>query len=122
MENALILTTEPFVGFRPEDLRTWLKSHCEDADLAAALAEVHNHTGCLGHELDESNDKWLTYTFEEWWALEKDLYEMVTASMRQANLCGKANYDLEQKGLHYLVKPFMEKNGYQDGSGWWIKE
>ena len=121
MENTLILITEPFVGFMPEDMRTWLKCHCDDAELATALAVVHNHTGCLGHELDESDDQWLTYAFEEWWSLEKELYEMVINSMRQANLCGKAKYTLEQNGLYYLVKPFMERNGYRDGFGWWVK-
>lgn len=121
MENTLILTTEPFVGFMPNDLRGWLRSNREDKDLATALAEVHNHTGCLGHELDESNDQWLTYAFEEWWKLEKELYELIRSSMQQANQSGRANYDLAQNGLYYLVKPFMEANGYRDGSGWWVK-
>ena len=122
MENTLILTTEPFVGFMPADLRNWLQQNSKDEDLAVAMVEVHNHVGCLGHELDESDDRWLTYAFEEWWSLEKEICEMITSSMRQANLSGEANYDLEQKGLYYLVKPFMEKNGYRDGSGWWIAE
>lgn len=122
MENTLILTTEPFVGFMPADLRNWLQRNSKDEDLAVAMTEVHNHVGCLGHELDESDDRWLTYVFEEWWALEKEICEMITGSMRQANLSGEANYDLEQSELYYLVKPFMEKNGYRDGHGWWIAE
>ena len=118
--NTLILTKEPFVGFMPADLRIWLRGHNKDADLAVALAEVNNHTGRLGHELDEVNDHWLVYAYEEWWKLEKELYDLVISSMRQANLRGEANYDLERIGLYNIVKPFMEKNGFRDASGWWV--
>lgn len=30
-------------------------------------------------------------------------------------------FNLSDKGLHYVVLPFMERNGYRDGAGWWIK-
>lgn len=102
----MILTKEPFVGFMPADLRIWLREHNKDTDLAVALAEV--------------NDHWLVYAYEEWWELEKKLYDLVISSMRQANLWGEANYDLERIGLYNIVKPFMEKNGFRDGSGWWV--
>lgn len=58
-ENTLIFTTDPFVGFMPTDLRAWIKDNHTDLDLATALAEVNNHVGLLGHELDEVNDPWL---------------------------------------------------------------
>ena len=121
MENRLILTNEPFIGYTPEILRTWLHTNREDKDLASALAEVHNHTGCLGQELDETDDKDILTAYNKWWTLEKELYELVITSMRQSNLSGKTNYDLDEKGLYHCVKPFMEANGYGDGSGWWIK-
>ena len=25
-------------------------------------------------------------------------------------------------GLRYIIKPFMERNGYRDGAGWWVKK
>ena len=120
MKNTLILTKDPFFGFMPSDLRVWLQEHNQDGDLATALAAVHTQAGLIGHELDESNDPWLIYAHEEWWAIEQFLYDLILSSMRQANLCGTANYDLSQKGFHFLVKPFMEQNGFRDGSGWWI--
>lgn len=120
--NTLILTTEPFVGFMPADLHAWLKEHSSDLDLAEALAEVHNHVGILGHELDEDDDPWLIYAYEAWWEIEKELYELIVASMRRSNRHGETAYNLEQPGLHWLVKPFMEKNGFRDGTGWWIRE
>ena len=119
--NTLILTTEPFVGFMPADLRAWITEHSSDQNLAMALAEVHNHVGILGHELDETDDHWLIYAYEAWWEVEKELYDLIVASMRHSNQQGKTNYNLSQTGLHWLVKPFMEKSGFQDGTGWWVQ-
>ena len=120
-ENTLILTTEPFVGFMPSDLRVWLTDHNSDADLACALAEVNDHVGLLGHELDEAEDRWLLYAFEAWWEVELELYDLIFDSMKRSNQRGETKYNLTQEGLCYRVKPFMERNGYQDGSGWWVK-
>lgn len=120
-ENTLILTTEPFVGFMPSDLRMWLTDHNTDADLASALAEVNDHAGLLGHELDEVEDRWLLYAFEAWCEVELELYDLIFESMKQSNQRGETKYNLTQEGLYYRVKPFMERNGYQDGSGWWVK-
>ena len=118
--NTLILTTEPFVGFMPADLRAWIAEHSSDPYLAMALAEVHNHVGILGHELDDVDDHWLVYAYEAWWDVEKELYELIIASMCRSNQQGKTTYNLSQPGLHWLVKPFMEKNGFRDGTGWWV--
>ena len=56
--NTLILTAEPFVGFMPVDLYAWVNEHSSDRDIAVALAEVHNHVGILGHDLDEVDDQY----------------------------------------------------------------
>lgn len=119
--NTLILTTDPFVGFMPADLRDWITMHNTDPDLALALAGVHNHVGILGHELDKTDDHWLIYAFEAWWEVEKELYDLIVASMRLSNQQGKTDYNLSLPGLHWLVKPFMEKNGFRDGTGWWVQ-
>ena len=70
----MVLTNGPYFGFMPSDVRSWMDKHCSDADLAELLAEVGKKTGVLGHELDEFDDPWLLYAFEEWWDLEKEIY------------------------------------------------
>lgn len=120
-ENTLILTTAPFVGFMPTDLRAWIKDNHTDPDLATALAEVNNRVGLLGHELDEADDPWLVYAFEAWYEIESELYDLIFESMRESNQRGETSYNLNQEGLHHRVAPFMERNGFQDGAGWWVK-
>ena len=117
----MILTVKPFVGFFPNDLRKWLDVNPDSSSFAAAFAAVSNHTGSLYHELDNSQDCWIHYTFEKWRHLEQNLYKTITESMMQSNQCGITNYNLTESRLHYRVKPFMEKHGYYDSAGWWIK-
>lgn len=120
-QNTLILTTDPFVGFMPIDLQKWIKVHHADPDLATALAEVNNHVGILGHELDEVDDLWLVYAYESWYEIELELYDLIFKSMKESNQRGETRYNLNQEGLYRRVAPFMERNGFQDGAGWWVK-
>jgi len=50
--------------------------------------------------------------FEAWWALQEELVKKV-AELLQCEF--KPPY-IE------LVTPFMERNGYRDGHGWWMKK
>lgn len=120
-ENTLILITEPLVGFHPDDVRVWLTSHPDNHSLAIALSAVHNQTGSLGHELDDSDDPWLLYAYESWKELDQDLYARVIETMNAANQRGESSYDLSPKGWYNLAKPFMEKNGFMSGNGWWVE-
>ena len=120
-ENTLILISEPLVGFNPDDVRVWLTSHPDDHSLAIALAAVHNQTGSLGHELDDSDDPWLLYAYESWKELDQDLYARVIETMNAANQRGEASYDLSPKGWYSIAKPFMEKNGFMARTGWWVE-
>lgn len=120
-QNTLILTTEPFVGYMPADLRAWLNTNNRDTNLATALAAVNNHVGLLGYSLDETDDPWLLYAYEAWWEVELELYDLIFSSMKRSNQLGETDYDFNQGGLYYRVAPFMERNGFQDGAGWWIQ-
>lgn len=118
-QNTLILISEPFVGFMPEDVHSWLNEHNTDKDLAFALAEVYNHTTVLGHELDESDDCWIRYAYDKWQETEERLNAEVIERM---NASDKYETDSCAKGNYYKIKPFMESNGFRACCGWWVKE
>ena len=121
-ENTLILDVDPFVGFMPNEVRAWLEVHTDEVSLATALAAVHNQVGSLFHELDDSNDPWIIYSFESWRELEEELYESIFNIMAESNRRGNTLYDLNQQGWYFKAKPFMEKNGFIAGAGWWIRD
>lgn len=122
MENYLILSHAPFEGFMPDDIRNWLSSHSSDPNLALVMEKVNYQVGMLMHECDESNDPWVKYSYSLWWELYLELKDEIVPRLAKDNLEKGSNHQTDGGGYHYLIKPFMERNGYRDGSGWWIKQ
>lgn len=120
-EDIYILEFEPLKGFTPYDVRQWLQKNTEESALAIALSLVHNKTGLMGHELDETDNACFEKVYEEWWTLEKELYAKIIKILEEENLKKQASHKISDKGLHHVVLPFMERNGYRDETGWWIK-
>lgn len=108
------------MGFTPYDVREWLQRNTDESALATALSLVHNKTGSMGHELDEIDNSSFEKAYEEWLALEKELYAKIIKILEKENLKKKVSCKISDKGLHYVVLPFMERNGYIDDAGWWI--
>ena len=106
-----ILLAEPFEGFMPEDMIQWLEQHPQDADLADAMAIVSSHIGNLAITLDEIKDHWMDYAFDQWQEVEERLYREIIRRMAYSNQLGLTQYDLNKRGWHYIIKPFMEAHG-----------
>ncbi len=121
MENYLIIDKEPFVGYMPDDIRNWLIEHNQEADIACVMMIVHYMVGMLSHLCDEVYDPWVKYAFEEWYEIETELAEKIRDILSVENKTKGTNYTLDGVGTYYLVKPFMERNGYRDSAGWWLK-
>lgn len=99
----------------PVDVRQRLKEDCTESALAEAAAAVGNKVGELCHEADETDDPWMDYAVEEWFELYLELFDHIRAAMGEA--C-----DPTIQGSHNTLVPFMEQNGFRDGSGWWIRK
>lgn len=120
LESAVVLLEEPLKECKPADIKSILTQDHSDKTLAACFASVHNQAGWLAHDIDdEENDEEtnnrIIAEFNEWWSLEKELVAEV--EQRLGNTCQKK----QDVGYHFKVKPFMERNGYRDGAGWWVK-
>ena len=119
-----ILLEEPLKDSTPEDIRNLLQYDQTEKTLAAAMAAVANQTGWIGHSLDDpdndaATNKAVELAFDAWWALEKELYIKISNILIQET---PDVYIPESTGWHYIIQPFMTRNGYRDGGGWWIKE
>lgn len=122
-KDAVIFASEPLEGRKASDIRQWLNKNATESALATALAQVGNKTGWLCHDLDELEEPELSKaetTFNEWWNLENELYNKIIEILECENTQGKASLKISNKGLHYVVLPFMERNGYRDRAGWWV--
>ena len=122
LESAVVLLEEPLKECKPADIKSILTQDHSDKTLAACFASVHNQAGWLAHDIDdEENDEEtnnrIIAEFNEWWSLEKELVAEVERRLEQEN----TNIKIQDIGYHFIVKPFMERNGYRDGAGWWVK-
>ena len=127
MTEIIALCSEPLDGFSPTQVRSMFERYTSDDTVATILAGVSNEVGWLMHELDDpDNDEELVSTyrslFDSWYALERDLVAEVIRRLEGENQTTGTKYLTSGIGTHYIIKPFMERNGFIDGAGWWIKE
>ena len=115
-----IIQKAPLTGYTPQEALRWFASVCDEKMIAAVHAVVSNHVGSLGHELDE-NDPWIEEAYNDWLDVEEVTYQRIWNILKAENDSGKAEHTLSGIGKYYIVKPFMLRNGYRDGSGWWIE-
>ena len=111
-----ILREEPFEGFIPQDLFQWLKSDVTDKQLAEAYAIVSSHCSTL-MIFKADDDPWGDQAFYDWWDVEDEIISMIIDRSKKAGLPIP-----EKAGTHYLVTPFMNKQGFKDCSCGWRKE
>ena len=121
MQDLLILTWEPFVGFMSDDVRRWLEEEPSEERLALALSMVEKKAAFVRDEVYEADDVWEEYAACEWEDLVEELVYRIEAMLIAENQSG-ANHDLTARGWRQRIVPFMQRNGYEDCSGWWIKK
>lgn len=109
-----------------ESLRLSLAEDDSDQNLARIMALVNNQSGELDHLVDdpdntaEETERYLKES-DIWWDFYVELTDEVKLRLETSNFQKSTDYETEDVGLYYLVKPFMEQNGYIDGKGWWIQ-
>lgn len=112
-EGTVIMGSEPLAGVTADAWRTQLGEDYTDESLAAALAGAWNKSGWLGHDLgDDACTPEVEAAYKEWYALEEELIGKI--ALRLKRKC--------ETPYIKLVTPFMERNGYRDGGGWWVKK
>ncbi len=122
-----VMTAEPLKGCTPDQIRDLMKRYQSDEAIAAFYAGVSNKTGWIGHDIgepenDEETNERIKRNHAEWWALEKEIFSEIVRRLERDNLKKGASYVTSGKPMHYIIKPFMERNGFRDGAGWWIDE
>ena len=126
LSKAAVLFKAPLEGYNPDEVRSWLAVDNSDAQLARAMASVNNQTGWLGHDIDdpdndeETNNR-IIAEHNAWWTLEKELVAEIICRLEHENKTAGTQHVTSGIGYYYVVKPFMERNGYRDGAGWWVK-
>ncbi|GMW04540.1 MAG: hypothetical protein AMXMBFR85_05230 [Dehalococcoides mccartyi] len=111
-KGTVIMEREPLAGVSAEEWRNMLGDDYTESALAASLAGAWNEAGWLMDEADDNDyTPEIKARYESWWALQVELIGKVAAILQ-----------CECEAPYFkLVTPFMERNGYRDGRGWWVK-
>ncbi len=118
----IVMATEPAQDLTPDDLlHDFRVVDDSDENLAAVYAIAFNQVGWLMHEYDEEYDPEIEDRYLAWSKVEAELREEIFSVLRHENPVALEKALAERKGYYYIVKPFMERNGYLDGQGWFIK-
>lgn len=112
-DSLYVLGEDPFEGFFPQDLFSWLEQGVSDAQLAKAYAVVSDHCSALMFILGD-DDPWGDQALDDWWEVENRIVSMITDRQGKDGMLPPGNM-----GMHCLVAPFMERQGYEDCGGFW---
>lgn len=120
-EKTFVMASEPLPDMSPEDLREWYSHNQSEQGLAVAYAAAHNKAWWV-----EDNE----YDFEEgspehaeacaitdaWFTLMEEFESRIFSILRSEGVV------IPEKGRIVVLCPFMERNGFFDGQGWWIRK
>ena len=116
----VVMGEEPAMDITPEDVRSRFAGKTDEQSLAEAYALAHNQAWWVeDNEYDfevgtEEHAKAVAVT-EEWMALmseyESQIFEILKAE----------GVEIPDKGRIAVLAPFMERNGFLDGQGWWVE-
>lgn len=121
--RVIVPKDSPLYGTAPDEIRTLLQQDNSEKLLAAAMAAVSNQTGYIHHDIidpdiDDTTREVIEEQFDAWWTLEKELVTRISNIL----ICENPEKGIPENTGYHIIQPFMERNGYRDGSGWWIKE
>lgn len=118
--GTYIMASEPHKNWTPEDLKEWLKENQTEFGLAMGICISGNKWVWYAHDCDDEDGAQFIPICDAWWDVYEELILKGIEILKKENVSGVANHDLSVDGYYNKIKPFMERNGFIDGKGWWI--
>jgi hypothetical protein len=118
-EGTVIMCGDPCPDKTPEDIWSIAKGKCSIQELVDAYVIAHNKFWWVEDEVydyDEGTEEYnKACEITDAWA------EVMDYLCDNLIKCASEDGILATGESHYGLKPFMEKYGYRDGHGWWVK-
>ena len=116
----IVLGSDPLPNVTPGEVRTWYLQHHNESGLASAFAASSNKAwwvedniydyeeGTLEHkEACAITDAW----FEAMDELEQEILDILRSE----------GVKIPEAGRISVLRPFMERHGFIDRGGWWVR-
>ena len=121
MNDFVIMASEPAPNKTPADVRNYYSNKKAEKDLADALAIVWNKFIWLEDEVYDHEEGTPEYIAacdiaDEWGALMDEYEERIFMILRSEGII------IPETGYIVVLEPFMKRNGYINGAGWWVED
>lgn len=120
-KGTVVMCFEPAQGLTIEKARELYKQVENETDLAQIYAAVENKAWWISHDVYDCEVG--TKEYEEISKISKawfDLMKEIQASIFE--ILKSEGVEIPERGYIKVVEPFMRRNGYRDGNGWWIED
>lgn len=120
-KDTFVMCGEPSPNLTIEKAYQIFNKIKTEEDIANLFAVVENKAWWIEDEIydfeegTEEHRKAVERT-DMWFSLADKLKEMIFDILKSENI------EIPDKGQIVLLEPFMKRNGFRDGQGWWIKE
>lgn len=119
--NFVIMAGEPYPNVTPKDIQSRFHGHLSCQDLADAFAVCSNkfwwvEDNVYDYEEGTPEHKKAQAITDEWCGLMDEYEEQILTILRSEGI------EIPNRGRITVLAPFMERYGYKDGNGWWIKK
>ena len=120
-EEMCVMCGEPSPELTIEEANTLFCEIKTEKDIANLFAVVENKAWWIEDEeydFDEGTEEYKKARKKtiEWFSLADKLKDMIFDILKSEDV------EIPEKGQIVVLEPFMKRNGFKDGQGWWIKE
>ena len=120
LNGIVIMASEPIPNKTPTDVRGYFAERKNERDLADAFAIASNKFWWVEdniYDYEEGTPEYIAACAitDEWGALKDEYEERIFMILRNEGV------EIPETGRIKVLEPFMKRNGYRDGNGWWIK-
>ena len=121
LNDIVIMASEPTPDITPTDVRNYFAKRKTEKDLADAFAIASNKFWWVEDDVYDYEEGTPEYEaarviVDEWGALMDEYEERIFVILRSEGVV------IPEAGRIKVLEPFMKRNGYRDGNGWWIKD
>ena len=118
--KTVIMGGDPAPGFTIEKMRALAKLASTEWEIADAFAVASNKAWWVEdkkYDYEEGTEEYknVCIIIDDWFDVSDMLKEKIFTILRSEGV------SIPDKGQIAVLSPFMERNGYRDYQGWWVK-
>ena len=118
-KDIIVMGSEPTPKLSLEDAMNIYLSVKDEQSLAVIYAVVNNKAWWLAHDIDDYEESSKEYfeqckLVDDWFEIASKIEEDIFEILRGEGVV------VPETGIIKVLQPFMDRNGYFYGTGWWI--